>query len=149
MKAVVYTSNAGHTAEYARILGKNTGLQVYSLKEAIRNLEKKTPIIYLGWLLANSIKGYKKAAGRFNVSAVCAVGLCDTTAAIDEIRKVSLLPESIPLFSMQGGMDKSKLHGIYSLMIKMMIKGLSSQKERSEQDKRMLELITQKNIMSA
>lgn len=142
MKAVVYTSNAGHTAEYARILGRKTGLPVYSLNEATKKLEKNTPIIYLGWLLANSIKGYKKAAGRFNLSAICAVGLCDTGTAIAEVRQVNSLADSIPLFTMQGGMDRTKLRGINKLMIKLLTKGLSSQKERSEQDERMLELIT-------
>lgn len=36
MKAIVYTSKCGHTAEYAGILGKLTGLPVYSLKDAER-----------------------------------------------------------------------------------------------------------------
>lgn len=141
-EAVVYTSKNGHTEKYAIILGEKTGLRVYSLKEAATKLDSGTQIIYLGWLLANSIKGYKKAAGLFNISAVCAVGLCDTGTAIEEVRKVNSLPESKPLFTMQGGIDISNLNGIHKLMIKMLIKGLSSQKERSEQDERMLELIT-------
>lgn len=149
MKAVVYTSNAGHTAEYARILGRKTGLPVYSLKEAIEKLDKSTRIIYLGWLFANSIKGYKKAAGQFNISAVCAVGLCDTGTTIAEVRKVNSLPTNIPLFTMQGGIDRSKLRGINKLMIGMLTKGLPSQKERCEKDKRMLELLTHdKNYVS-
>ena len=48
MKAIVYTSKCGHTAEYARILGKLAGLPVYSLKDAEKQLENGTPIIYLG-----------------------------------------------------------------------------------------------------
>ena len=149
MKAVVYTSNAGHTAEYAGILGKKTGLPVYTLKEAAKQLEKDTPIVYLGWLFANSIKGYKKAAGLFHISAICAVGLCDTGTAVTEVRKVNSLADSIPLFTMQGGMDKTKLRGIHKLMIHMLTKGLSAQKERSEQDEHMLELITHgKNYVS-
>ena len=142
MKAVVYISAAGHTEEYARILGQKTGLPVYSLKEATKKLEKNAPIVYLGWLFANSIKGYQKAAGQFHISAICAVGLCDTGTAIDQVRQVNSLADSIPLFTMQGGMDKTKLHGIHKLMIGMLIKGLSSQKERSEQDEHMLALLT-------
>ena len=50
---------------------------------------------------------------------------------------------------MQGGMDKSKLRGINKLMINMLTKGLSSQKERSESDERMLYLLTHdKNYVS-
>ncbi len=56
-------------------------------------------------------------------------------------KKANSLPETTPLFTMQGGMDKTKLRGINKLMIKMLTKGLSSQKERSENDGRMLELL--------
>lgn len=52
------------------------------------------------------------------------------------------LSEEIPLFTMQGGMDKNKLRGINKLMINMLTKGLSSQNERSESDERMLYLVT-------
>ena len=49
MKAIVYTSKNGHTAEYAEILGRQTGLPVYSLKDAEKQLEAGTSILYLGW----------------------------------------------------------------------------------------------------
>lgn len=142
MKAIVYTSNTGHTAGYAKMLGNKTGLPVYSLEEATKKLEKGTPIIYLGWLFANSIKGYKKAAKKFDISAALGVGLCDTGTALSEVRKVNSLSDEIPLFTMQGGMDKTKLRGINKLMINMLTKGLSSQNERSENDERMLHLLT-------
>ena len=48
MKAIVYTSKCGHTTEYAGILGKLTGLPVYSLKDAEKQLENGTSVIYLG-----------------------------------------------------------------------------------------------------
>ena len=50
---------------------------------------------------------------------------------------------------MQGGMDKTKLRGINKFMINMLTKGLSSKKERTENDERMLELLTHdKNYVS-
>lgn len=33
MKAIVYTSNTGTTAEYAKLIGEKTGLPVYSFEE--------------------------------------------------------------------------------------------------------------------
>ena len=45
MEAIVYTSKCGHTAEYAGILGKLTGLPVYSLKDAEKLLENGRSII--------------------------------------------------------------------------------------------------------
>ena len=142
MKAIIYTSNTGHTAEYAKMLGDKTGLPVYALSEAAKLLSKGTEIIYLGWLFANNIKGYKKATKNYKLSAVCAVGLCDTETAIAEVRKANTISEKTPLFTMQGGIDKSRLHGINKFMINMLTKGLSSQKERSENDERMLYLLT-------
>lgn len=53
--AIVYTSNTGYTAEYAKIIAKRTGLLVYSFDEARKNLPKKSRIIYLGWLMAGKI----------------------------------------------------------------------------------------------
>ena len=149
MKAIVYTSKCGHTAEYAEILGNLTGLPIYSLKDAENNLENGTPIIYLGWLMASRVKGLNKAKREFKVSAVCGVGLCDTGTMLQEVQKANALPEDFPLFTMQGGMDKTKLHGPYKLMINMLTKGLASQKERTETDERMLYLLTHgENLVS-
>ena len=142
MHAIVYTSENGHTAEYAEILGKLTGLSVYSLKDAEKQIENGTPIIYLGWLMASRVSGLNKAKKKFKVSAVCGIGLCDTGSLLTEVRKVNTLPEDFPLFTMQGGMDKDKLKGFDKLLINMHAKGLASQKERSETDERMLNLLT-------
>lgn len=141
MKAIVYTSNTGHTAAYAKMLSEKTHLPIYTLKEAIKQLSRETEIIYLGWLFANSIKGYKKAKKHYKISAVCAIGLCETGTAAAEVRKINAIPEEIPLFTMQGGMDRTKLRGIYKFMINMLAEGLSSKKERSEEDEQMLHLL--------
>ena len=149
MKVIVYTSNTGHTAEYSKMLGAKIGLPVYSLNEAAKKLQKGTEIIYLGWLFANNIKGYKKATKKYKISAICAVGLCDTGTAVAEVRKANSISEETPLFTMQGGMDKTKLRGINKFMINMLTKGLSSRKERTENDERMLELLPHdKNYVS-
>ena len=149
MKVIVYTSNTGHTAEYSKMLGAKIGLPVYSLNEATKKLQKGTEIIYLGWLFANNIKGYKKATKKYKISAICAVGLCDTGTAVAEVRKANSISEETPLFTMQGGMDKTKLRGINKFMINMLTKGLSSKNERTENDERMLELLTHdKNYVS-
>ena len=101
-----------------------------------------TPVLYLGWIHASHVKGYANAAKRFTICAVCGVGLCDTGTMILEVRKATSIPEEIPLFTLQGGMDRGKLKGINKLMITMLTKGLASQKQRSEQDDRMLELLS-------
>ncbi len=146
---IIYTSNTGHTAQYAKILCEKTGLPVFVLTEAGKQLEKGEEIIYLGWLFANNIKGYKKAAKKYKIAAVCAVGLCDTGTAIDEVRKANKVPEATPLFTIQGGMDKTRLHGINKFMISMLTKAVDSKKDKTDDDERMLYLLkNDKNYVS-
>ena len=140
--AIVYSSNTGHTRKYALLLGEQIGLPACSLEEAGSQLSVGSPVIYLGWLHASHVKGYAKAARRFDLRAVCAVGLCDTGTLTDQVRKATSIPEGIPLFTLQGGIDRSRLKGMDKLMISMLTKGLSSQKQRSAQDERMLELLS-------
>ena len=139
--AIVYTSKTGFTRQYAQLLGKRLGLPVYSLEDALYGLDQGSPILYLGWIHASAIRDYRKAAKNFSVCAVCGVGLCDTGTLTDQVRKATAIPASIPLFTLQGGFDRSKLKGLDKLMISMLVKGLSSQKQRSEQDERMLALL--------
>ena len=139
--AIAYTSNTGHTRQYALLLGEQVGLPVYSLEEANSHLSGGSPVIYLGWIHASHVKGYAKAASRFDLCAVCGVGLCDTGTLTSEVRKATAIAEDIPLFTLQGGIDRGRLKGMDKLMISMLTKGLASQKQRSAQDDRMLELL--------
>lgn len=102
--AIVYTSNTGYTAEYARLLGKNTGLPVYALSEAEGKLAGGNRIIYLGWLMAGSVQGYRKAAKRYHVQAVCGVGMGATGSQLQDLRKTNAFPEELPVFTLQGGL---------------------------------------------
>ena len=140
--AIVYTSNTGHTRQYALLLSEQIGLPPFSLEEANAQLSGDSPVIYLGWIHASHVKGYSKAAKGFAICAVCAVGLCDTGTLTTEVRKATAIPEDIPLFTLQGGMDRSRLKGMDKLMISMLTKGLASQKQCSAQDDRMLELLS-------
>lgn len=139
--AVIYTSKTGHTRQYAHLLGEEIGLPVYSYKEAVSQLPGGSSVIYLGWIHASHIKGYSDTAKCFSVCAVCGVGLCDTGTMVSEVRKATSVSEDIPLFTLQGGFDRSKLKGVDKLMISMLTKGLAAQKQRSDQDERMLELL--------
>ncbi|MGN0996991.1 MAG: hypothetical protein ACI4PG_08770 [Candidatus Ventricola sp.] len=140
--AIVYTSQAGHTRQYALLLGEQMGLSVYALDEACAHLPDGSPVLYMGWLHASHVKGYRTAARRFAVCAVCGVGLCDTGTLIAEVRKATSIPEEIPLFTLQGGIDRGRLKGIDKLMISMLTRALTAQKQRSAQDERMLELLS-------
>lgn len=142
---IVYTSNTGYTREYAMLLGEKTGLPVYSLDEAGKKLAPGDPVIYLGWLMAGKVQGYAEAAKRFQVAAVCGVGMGATGSQIPDLRKRNALPESMPVFTMQGGFDMNRLRGVYKMMMTVMVKtagkGLANKKDRTPDEDAMLDLM--------
>ena len=143
--AIVYTSNTGYTAEYARLLGQATGLPVYALSEASGKLNSGAAIVYLGWLMAGKVQGYGKAAKHYSVRAVCGVGMGTTGSQMEDVRKTNALPADLPLFTLQGGFDMAKLHGIYKFMMTVMAKTigkrLAAKADRTAEEDRMLELL--------
>ncbi len=144
--AIVYTSNTGFTAEYARMLGDKTGLPVYTLADAEKNLAQGSRILYLGWLMAGKVQGYKKASEKYKIAAVCGVGMGASGTQIDDVRKANAISDSMTVFTLQGGFDLKKLHGVYKFMMtcikKTMGKKLAEKKDRTADENDMLDLIT-------
>ena len=143
--AIVYTSNTGYTRQYAQMLRDQTGLPVYSLEEATSKLPGGNCVIYLGWLMAGKVQGYAKAAKRYQIAAVCGVGMGATGSQMQDLRKANALPDSMPVFTLQGGFDMTRLHGIYKLMMTIMVKtagkGLADKADRTPDEDAMLELM--------
>ena len=139
--AIVYTSGTGYTARYAALLSEKLGLPAHTLADAVKSLPAGTPVIYMSWLMAGSVKDYKKAARCFAIDAVIGVGLGDTGAQDDAARKACRLPADVPVFTVQGGMDLQKLHGPYKFAIKLLTKGMAAQKNRTPSEDRMLALL--------
>ena len=140
-KAIVYVSNTGYTARYAAILSEKLGLPAHTLADAQKTLPAGTPIVYMGWLMAGSVKDCKRAAKRFDVQAVVGVGLGDTGAQDEAARKACALPADVPVFTVQGGMDITKLRGPYKLVIKLLTRAMASKKDASPGEARMAELL--------
>lgn len=142
--AIVYTSNTGFTAQYASLLGGETGLPVYSLEDASKSLPQSSPIVYLGWLTAGKVQGYDKAVTKFNLQALCAVGMAKCGSQMEDVRKSNNLPEGLPLFTLQGGFDLKKLRGVYKLMMlvmsKTVTKKLAAKPDRTPDEEDMLDL---------
>ena len=142
--AIVYTSNTGFTAQYASLLGGETGLPVYSLEDASKSLPQSSPIVYLGWLTAGKVHGYDKAVTKFNLQALCAVGMAKSGSQMEDVRKSNNLPQGLPLFTLQGGFDLKKLRGVYKLMMlvmsKTVAKKLAAKPDRTPDEEDMLDL---------
>ena len=145
MNAIIYTTNTGSTELYAELLAQKTGLPVYSLAEAKKRVFAGAEVIYLGWIMAGSVKGYAEAAKRYRVRAVCGVGMGQTGTQADSVRKKSAVPADIPLFTLQGNFDVKKLHGVYRLMMEIMVKtagkGLAEKKDRTPEEDDMLDMM--------
>ena len=145
MNAIIYTTNTGSTERYARLLAQETGLPAYSLAEAKKRVFAGAEVIYLGWIMAGSVKGYAMAAKRYRVRAVCGVGMGQTGTQTDSVRKKSAVPDSIPLFTLQGNFDMKKLHGIYRPMMEIMVKtagkGLAEKSDRTPEEDDMLDMM--------
>ena len=145
MNAIVYTSNTGFTAQYAKFLGGKLNLPVYSLDAAKRELDAGAEIIYLGWLMAGQVKGFKRARKLYKISAVCGVGMAAGDSQIEQIRKGNAITENIPLFTLQGGFELGKLHGIYKLMMSTMKltvgKKLAAKPDKTADEQDMLDLL--------
>lgn len=145
MKAIIYISNTGSTAEYAKLLGKELNLPVHSLQQAKNNVPAGSEIIYLGWIMAGGIKGYKEAARKYKVCAVCGVGMGQTGTQLKEVRDKNSIPQRIPLFTLQGNFDVKKLHGLYRFMMNVMVKtagkSLAAKTDRTPQEDDMLDMM--------
>ena len=147
MSAIIYTSESGYTKKYAELLSQRTGLAIYELK-SIKNakIPKGESVIYLGWLMAGKIKGYKKASKLFDVRAVCAVGMAAPGMQSPEKIKQQNNLSGTPFFYMQGGFDINKLHGIHKLMMNIMAKTvgkkLENKSDKTADEADMLEMLT-------
>ena len=146
VEAIVYTSNTGSAAQYAKMLAKETGLAAYALDEARGKVPADSEVIYLGWVMAGTVKGYAAAAKRYIVRAVCAVGMAQPGAQGKILRERNKLPESVPLFQVQGNFDVKKLHGMYRLMMEVMVKtagkSIASKPGRTAEEDDMLDMMT-------
>ena len=97
---IVYKSNTGYTEQYAKLLSEQLGLPCYKLG-SVPECHKGREVIFLGWLFAGNIVGYKAAA------------------------KMGV-PASVPVFYLQGGFDINKLKGPMKLIMKVKCKEIAS-----------------------
>lgn len=102
ISGIVYTSNSGYTAQYARLLGAALDLPVTDAKWGA-DPHPGRAVIYLGWLMAGKVQGYAKAAKEFDIRAVCAVGMGPASqAGAEKVRAKMGIPAEVPVFTLQA-----------------------------------------------
>ena len=145
--AIVYTSNAGHSKEYAEIIASETGLKAYELSEAKSALEKGATILYIGWVMGSGIKGYKKAIKQFRVAGLCAVGMTPQGARDEEFKEKNNVPDGRKFFYLQGGFEMDKVSGMDKTIMKAVSKKMrdsfGDKEEKTEGELDVLEQINE------
>lgn len=139
MALIVYTTNAGSTERYAKMLGEKTGYTVCELSKAGENSNDE--VIFLGWVMAGTIQGLSEARKKFGkLKAVIAVGMMPSESSKKEAEEKNSITE--PFFYLPGAFNIKKLHGMYKMMMSMMLRMMKGKvKESSDpDDKRAREL---------
>lgn len=139
MALIVYTTNAGSTERYAKMLGEKTGYTVCELSKAGENSSEE--VIFLGWVMAGTIQGLSEARKKFGtLKTVIAVGMMPSESSKKEAEEKNSITE--PFFYLPGAFNIKKLHGMYKMMMSMMLRMMKGKvKESSDpDDKRALEL---------
>ena len=79
------------------------------------------------------------------MEALCGVGMGATGSQLEDVRKANRLPGAMPVFTLQGGFDLSRLRGIYKLMMTVMVKtagkGLAEKQDRTPDEDAVLDLM--------
>ena len=130
--AIVYQSNAGHTKQYAELLSKRTDAVALPLSQAIRVLPIGSRVVFMGWIRAGQVCGYRKAVANFDVIAVVGVGMAPAGTQIDQVRQATRISSVTPLFTLCGGLEPELLSGPYRLMISMAAKGITDDLAKKE-----------------
>lgn len=138
ISAIVYASNSGYTAQYAKMLGEATGLPVNDISQ-MHNPQPDQQVIYLGWVMADKCVGARKAMKFFDVRAMVRVGMGPGTKAAADMLHDQLLRDfgkEVDCFALQGGFDIKKLHGPFKwiMLVKCreILKNLEEKKPLNE-----------------
>lgn len=122
---IVYLSETGFTEKYATMLSKRCRMPLMPLAEALKTLEKGSPVVYLGWLRAGKIMGLKKAKRKFTLKAVAGVGIRpDVDNMVKTVCAMSGVPEDGG-FYLPGGYAPDKLQGGKKKALSMVLNALS------------------------
>mgnify|MGYP003207309569 CR=1 FL=1 len=125
MMIIIYKSNTGYTEQYAKLLSEQLGLPCYKLG-SVPECHKGRDAIFLGWLFAGSIVGYKAASKKYHLRCVCGVGMGPPMPElVPGFREKMNIPESVKVFYLQGGFDINKLKGPMKLIMKVKCKEIA------------------------
>lgn len=146
MNAIVYHSTAGHTERYAKALSKASGIRLYSLEQAMKELPKDSHILYMSWVKAGSVEKARAAYKQFYLDGICAVGLNLGSGVERALRGQTGVQADYPFFLLPGGYDASRLGWLDKMLMDLMRKRLDREIPKklrpSDHDLAMQEILT-------
>ena len=152
---VIYTSQTGFTRKYAMWLADRLNADILDLKDA-KKKEKDyfndyQAIIYGGWAMAGNIvklKWFLENASTWKdkrLAVFCVGGSPNDNPDIDVTLHNMLTDEQrnyIRAFYCQGGFNYEKMNGPSKLAMKMFISTLKKKKDATEEEKKMVEVMS-------
>ena len=136
---IVYKSDSGFTKRYAEMFADKVGMECHSLHMARIKVSKRSDIIYFGRVIQGEIDDLKKARKRYNVIAVCPVGLkLPTDAVKSELEEKNGIGEDCKMFYLRGGFDPEQNLGLEKTLINLIVSDLEGREELDAVDSQYL-----------
>ena len=142
---IIYGSQYGTTENYAKELGKQTGIEVLSFQN-VKTLNEYEQVVYFGGLYAGSVKGLKqtmKMVPKGVKVLIVTVGLAsdreENMPHIQNAIQKQVSPELLEraeCFHLRGGIDYKKLSFKHKMMMAAMCQALKAKpvEKRSDDD---------------
>ncbi len=131
IRAVIYKSATGSCERYARVMSRMLAIPAYPADRC--PLPKGIEVVYVGWIMGGRVSGLDKALKNYKVCGVVQVGMSPPGAALGETCwKNHSLASDIPVFTLQGGFDMSKLSAPLRLIMKKINRGIVARLEAKD-----------------
>ena len=153
---IVYTSQTGYTKMYAEKLAERLQADCYTVEELKKKddafFDAYEAIVYGGWAMAGKVVKSewlltKAPSWKSKKLAIFCVGATPVESPLVEQAMAKVLPEDLKsyvgVFYCPGGLDYDKMKLPSKMMMKAYASMLKKQKNQTEDDKKMAEMIGQ------
>lgn len=140
--AVLYKSNTGNTKQYAEMISSELECDMFDITATKKkSLKQYDTIIYGGPVIIYKVSKLNKAK-RFSKGKKLIIFACGGNSGVEEeilkIKQKTVPKNDYPFFYLPGGLDFSKLKGMYKFMMGMMKKMLEKNPNKTEEEKMFL-----------
>ena len=130
--AIVYNSSTGSCERYAKELSRTLHIPAYPVHKAPTRSDGE--FVFVSWIMAGGLQGYKQAAKRMKIAAVVAVGMAPASEkTASAIRQKCAIPQSVGVFCVQGGFHLNRLSAPMKLIMKVKTKDIVKQLEKKKE----------------